>query len=153
LVVSLIESIVNLVKNVSWGIGKLGELAGFDWGKKMVEFGKDKFQVELGTKQRGLQPPEKPSEISKKIGEEQAKAKGDEKSGDMKALADELAKATKDAQPKCVEVNNKMSVDGKTLAKSSSRHRIELQERSGFKSTPWQRRSAVEHGATPVGGA
>lgn len=152
LVISLIESIVNLVKNVSWGIGKLGELAGFDWGKKMVEFGKDTFKVELGTKQRGLQPPEKPSEISKKIGEEQAKAKADEKKGDMKALADEMAKATKDAQPKCVEVNNKMSVDGKTLAKSSSRHRIEIQERSGFKATPWQRRAAVEHGAAPVGG-
>lgn len=152
LVVSLVESIVNLVKDISWGIGKLGELAGFEWGKKMVEFGKGEFKVELGTKQRGLQPPEKPSEISKKIGDEQAKAKAEEKKGDMKALADEMAKATKDAQPKCVEVNSKMSVDGKTLAKSSSRHRIEIQERSGFKATPWQRRAAVEHGAAPVGG-
>lgn len=151
LVISLIESIVNLVKNVSWGIGKLGELAGFDWGKKMVEFGKDEFKVELGTRERGLQPPEKPSETSKKIGEMQAKTKADEKKADNKALADEMAKAAKAASPKCVEVNNKMSVDGKTLARSSSRHRIEIQERSGFKSTPWQRRAAVEHGATPVG--
>lgn len=151
-VISLIESIVNLVKNVSWGVGKLGELAGFDWGKKMVEFGKDKFKVELGTKQRGIQAPEKPAEVSKKIGEEQAKAKADEKKGDMKALADEMAKATKESQPKCIDVNNKMSVDGKTLAKSSSRHRVEIQERSGFKATPWQKRAAIEHGAAPVGG-
>lgn len=50
-----------------------------------------------------------------------------------------------------INLDNTMCVDGEALAKAQSRHTIELQERAGFKATPWQRRQAAEHGAILTG--
>jgi TP901 family phage tail tape measure protein len=51
-----------------------------------------------------------------------------------------------------LDVNNCMNVDGRNLAVAQGRHQQEIQERAGFKTTPWQRRAMVEVGAVPVGG-
>jgi len=49
-----------------------------------------------------------------------------------------------------VEVNNEVCVDGQQLSVAQQRHRTEIGERSGFRTTPWQRRVRVEQGAAPV---
>jgi len=49
-----------------------------------------------------------------------------------------------------IEVNNEVCVDGQQLSVASQRHRTEIGERSGFRTTPWQRRVRAEQGAAPV---
>jgi TP901 family phage tail tape measure protein len=79
--------------------------------------------------------------------------------GDLKAQA--AAKAAEKPEVKAeiqledkrtIDINNKMCVDGESVNVASARHKQEIQDRSGFKSTPWQRRSMLEHGAAPVKG-
>jgi TP901 family phage tail tape measure protein len=48
------------------------------------------------------------------------------------------------------ETTTNVNLDGKKLASSVSNHQTEIQERTGFKASPWQRRVAVEHGAHAV---
>lgn len=47
-----------------------------------------------------------------------------------------------------LDINNKMCVDGESMNVATARHKQEIQDRAGYKSTPWQRRQMVEHGAT-----
>jgi hypothetical protein len=49
-----------------------------------------------------------------------------------------------------VQVDTKLQLDGQELARSFARTQVELQDRRGFRATPWQRRITLEHGATPV---
>jgi TP901 family phage tail tape measure protein len=55
-----------------------------------------------------------------------------------------------DSRP--ITLNNNLSVDGREVAIATGRHKQELSERVGFRSTPWQRRLILEHGFAPVGG-
>lgn len=50
-----------------------------------------------------------------------------------------------------LDVKNCMTVDGRELAVAQGRHKQEINERAGFKATPWQRRQIAEQGAAPVG--
>jgi TP901 family phage tail tape measure protein len=50
-----------------------------------------------------------------------------------------------------LDIHNCMQVDGKELAVATGRHKQEIQERAGFRTTPWQRRQIVEQGAAPGG--
>lgn len=52
-----------------------------------------------------------------------------------------------------LDVKNCMTVDGRELAVAQGRHKQEINERAGFRATPWQRRQIAEQGAAPVGGA
>jgi len=73
----------------------------------------------------------------------------------MKKLQDQIAKQTeatkalgdKKAQ---VTVNNKLTVDGREMAVAMASHTQEIQERAGFKQTPWNRRMLLEQGSAPV---
>lgn len=157
IVVSVIESVVNFIKGTAQALGKVASFVGLDFGKDLEEFGKGKFEVQLGAAERGLKPgePRTPAEAAKKTGELAAKQVAEKQTmsdAEMDKLAGKLAKANKEGQPKEMTVHNKMCVDGKTVAKATSRHRMEVQERAGFKATPWQRRVGVEQGAVPVGG-
>jgi TP901 family phage tail tape measure protein len=49
-----------------------------------------------------------------------------------------------------LDIKNSMCVDGESLNVASSRHKQEIQDRAGYKSTPWQRRTTLEHGAAPI---
>jgi TP901 family phage tail tape measure protein len=51
-----------------------------------------------------------------------------------------------------LDIKNCMTVDGRELAVAQGRHKQEINERAGFKATPWQRRQIAEQGAAPVGG-
>ena len=51
-----------------------------------------------------------------------------------------------------LEVKNCMTVDGRELAVAQGRHKQEINERAGFRATPYQRRQIAEQGAAPVGG-
>ncbi len=60
---------------------------------------------------------------------------------------DKLAKALKKQN---TEVSVPVSIDGRAVAFATTKHTQEIQERSGFRATPWQRRAALEHGAVPM---
>jgi TP901 family phage tail tape measure protein len=64
----------------------------------------------------------------------------------MANLGDRVEKAVKEKP--CVEVESK--IDGKNLLVASGKSKQEFKERAGFRSTPWQRRALLEHGATPI---
>ena len=49
-----------------------------------------------------------------------------------------------------VYLENNVNIDGKKVASSLSKHQQEIQERAGFKATPWQRRMMLEQGAMPA---
>jgi TP901 family phage tail tape measure protein len=49
-----------------------------------------------------------------------------------------------------VYLQNTVNIDGKKVAGSLSKHQQEIQERAGFKATPWQRRMMLEQGAMPA---
>lgn len=49
-----------------------------------------------------------------------------------------------------IEMTNKLCVDGREMAVATGKHTQELNERAGFKATPWQRRMTVEQGSAPV---
>jgi TP901 family phage tail tape measure protein len=51
-----------------------------------------------------------------------------------------------------LEIKNCMNVDGRELAVAQGRHKQEINERAGFRATPYQRRQIAEQGAAPVGG-
>jgi TP901 family phage tail tape measure protein len=48
-----------------------------------------------------------------------------------------------------LDIKNSMCVDGENMDVATSRHKREIQDRAGYKSTPWQRRSMAEHGVVP----
>jgi hypothetical protein len=49
-----------------------------------------------------------------------------------------------------VEVNATLNLDNKQVAGAVQKHKQEVQDRSGFKANPWQRRMAAEHAAVPM---
>lgn len=51
-----------------------------------------------------------------------------------------------------LEINNKLSIDGSDIAVAMGKHKQEINERAGFKATPWQRRMALENGSAPMKG-
>lgn len=50
-----------------------------------------------------------------------------------------------------LNINNCLNVDGREVAYASGRHKQEISERGGFKTTPFQRKMLLEQGAVPVG--
>lgn len=86
-----------------------------------------------------------------------------EKKGLVEAIGDlKTQQKRKAAQPpqvdvgvnledkRTLDIKNQMCVDGEGLNVASSRHKQEIHDRAGYKSTPWQRRAMLEHGAAPV---
>lgn len=49
-----------------------------------------------------------------------------------------------------VYLENNVNIDGRKVAGSLSKHQQEIQERAGFKATPWARRMMLEQGAMPA---
>lgn len=151
--ISVVESIVNFVKGAAEIAGKAASLVGLDVGKKLQEFGKGEFRVQVGTGVRGFQ--ETPADNAAKLAELEAERQAQGAMftpGNIEDIASAVGDAVGANMPKDINVESKVCVDGKTIAKATSKHRQEIHERAGFKATPWQRRASVEHGAAPVGG-
>ena len=148
LVLSVVESVVNFIKNIAYGVGYVADAIGLDWGRAMKDFGEGEFHVQVGV-ERGMTPAKQIAEdaVDTAVSQELI----DQANNDM--LAMQVGKAVADNMPKEINVESKVCVDGKTVAKATAKHKQEIQERAGFKATPWQRRALVEHGAAPVGGA
>ncbi len=77
-----------------------------------------------------------------------ADLKAREKAGAAATPKTEVKVALEDKRQ--LDITNKMCVEGEALNVASARHRQEVQERAGFKATPWQRRIALEQGAVTV---
>lgn len=104
---------------------------------------------------RGPKPPEMKAAASDVIGFDTAK---------IASEAASMASATKAkaAQPgetkvdltledkREIDIKNEMCVDGEAMATATARHKQEIQDRAGFKATPYNRRMSLEHGAAPV---
>lgn len=77
----------------------------------------------------------------------------------MKAKAEQQGQVVGAQQP-CVTVDNKnkiaidsnLNVDGSEIAVASAQHQVEISERSGFSTTPFQKRKVLEQGAVPATG-
>lgn len=143
IILSVVESVVNFIKKLSFGIGYIGELLGFDWGKELQNFGQNEFHVEVGVERgMGAQVAEEAADTT--VSQELIDQANNE------LLAMQVGKAVGDNMPKTINVESKVCVDGKTVAKATAKHQQEIHERAGAKATPWQRRASVEHGAAPV---
>jgi TP901 family phage tail tape measure protein len=77
-----------------------------------------------------------------------ASAKG--KKDSDKGMLDAFLASMRNAEKQKIEINNNLSIDGRETAIATQRHKVELQERAGFKATPWQRRMSIEAGGVPV---
>jgi TP901 family phage tail tape measure protein len=150
IIVSVVESFVNLIKDIAFGIGNIGAVLGFDWGDKMLNFGREEFHIAAGTGERGMGA--KDEDMIAEASLEASTMVVEQKMFDEAALADAVGSAVAENMPKEINVDSKVCIDGKTVAKSTAKHKQEVYERAGFKTTPWQRRAAVEQGASPAGG-
>jgi len=61
--------------------------------------------------------------------------------------SEERKKEEERRRKRCLNVNNKLNVDGSDLNVAESRAKLEITERGGGGLTPWQRRQVVERGA------
>lgn len=157
-----IEFIINSIKFVSLNVGRLASFLGMDVGKALQDFGAVKFRLDETSLSDTLNARVKVAE--EKAREQEQKdhfaqlaadsvAAHNQRNEDLKnELAASVGAAVGQNMPKELNVESKVCVDGKTIAKATSKHKQELNERAGFKATPWQRRAAVEQGAAPVGG-
>jgi hypothetical protein len=147
------ESIVNFIKQLSFGLGYIAELAGFDWGKKMQDFGQDEFKIDVGRSERGMGGSGgSAAEDIVLDSNERDTMVVDQKALDAAAIGNAVGDAVAGAMPDELNVDSKVCVDGKTIARATGKHKQELSERAGFKSTPWAKRAAAEHGAVPARG-
>jgi TP901 family phage tail tape measure protein len=64
------------------------------------------------------------------------------------AAAAKSAEAAANAANKAAGKPTNVNVDGREVARANAKHQEEIKVRSGFETTPWQRRLAVEHGVT-----
>jgi TP901 family phage tail tape measure protein len=152
-VLSVMESIVNFIKQLSFGLGYIAELAGFDWGKKMQDFGQDEFKIDVGRSERGMGGSGgSAAEDIVLDSNERDTMVVDQKALDAAAIGNAVGDAVAGAMPDELNVDSKVCVDGKTIARATGKHKQELSERAGFKSTPWAKRAAAEHGAVPARG-
>lgn len=149
---SVLESVVNFIRTLAFGLGELGTMLGLDWGKKMADWGAKDFKVQVGV-ERGLGSTKSPQKQITDSGLSKAEMAELQKQADADMIGMAVGDAVKGAMPDSINVESKVCVDGKTVAKATAKHKQELSERAGFKATPWQRRALVEHGGAPVGGA
>jgi hypothetical protein len=88
---------------------------------------------------------------AKKAAELEAKKEGAKESAFLNALKNALPDLDVKLEDKRqFDLQSNLCVDGEALNIASGRHKIELQERAGFKATPWQKRAILEHGAAPM---
>lgn len=109
--------------------------------KRMIAEEKDKTTAMIAQRRKEL------AELDKMNQEAAARRVGGEKAALKKAPVN----VNLDVNDKRV-INNKtqVNVDGKMLGESVTRHELQMQERAGFKSTPWRRRAALQHGAVSL---
>jgi len=84
-----------------------------------------------------------------KIGQVQAEV-GVEGTRATKEAAKAAAEARKKPPPLNINLENHMCIDGRDVSHAVQRQQTEIQERAGFRTTPWQRRMSMEHGAMPA---
>lgn len=98
-----------------------------------------------------------PEEITKKVADSEAEMAGIQqdiiesqmqKMNEM--LVDGVKKGIEGASPPCVENTVDVKLDGKSVSKAVAKNEQEIKDRSGFRTTPWQRRIAAEQGAAPI---
>jgi TP901 family phage tail tape measure protein len=153
IVLSVMESIVNFIKQLSFGVGYMAELVGLDWGKKMQDFGQDEFKIQVGSSERGLGGKQRSEPEDLVLASNEASTMVvDMAELNAATIGDAVGGAVADAMPDELNVDSKVCVDGKTIARATGKHKQELSDRAGFKSTPWARRAAAEHGSHPSKG-
>ena len=90
-----------------------------------------------------LKPITPPEEAPKKTVEDVAKLTAEQ-------LGDKLKDIMKEKPKIDINLKNRMCIDGRDVSHAVQRQQTEIQERAGFKTTPWQRRMSMEHGAMPA---
>ena len=75
---------------------------------------------------------------------------GEEQRQRAAASSPEVAASVTVEGKQSVTIKNELTIDGKKMAIATKEAEVELTERAGFSLTPWQRRSVLERGATPI---
>lgn len=159
--ISTIEAVVNAVKGTAEIIGLIMVgLGDTERGQKLLDFGKGEFRVKRGgqTSLGGSDAQKASAEKSKleMMADLEAQAIMNEGGGlftpgDINSISSAVGDAMKGMPTPQINVEAKMCVDGKQVAKATAKHKQEVKERSGANATPWQRRALVGSGADPLG--
>lgn len=146
----LIENILNVLIIYVKGAVKLAEAIGFTVPQAFKDFvagGEFTIKEEVS--------------VDKAAGLDIAKEAAAAAAGATSAVTEQKAAEQKTPEvnanvniedKRCLQVSNKVTLDGREQAIATARHQQEVNERSGFKATPWQKRIHAEQGAVPVGG-
>ncbi len=92
--------------------------------------------------QYGATVGESPADRSIRLQRERAEAGLLNKKTEQKAMTFEPTEITLNDE-RCVKIESKMNIDKSEIAAAQARHQIELAERTGAGSTPWQRRASL----------
>jgi hypothetical protein len=96
--------------------------------------------VTAGASKRVIADSIKRSQYAAGLAATEAGQKGARVNAWMDKLAGKINKAVGE-RPITLNNNNKMSVDGRCVSQAQARHDIEMKERAGFNTTPWQGRA------------
>lgn len=150
--ISLMDFVLKPIRMIIEGALMLADAVGIDVPKGLRKFAKEgAFGLVFGVPPEGPKAPVKKgmtrSEMMATIGAE-TMGIATKKEGGVTKPKIQVDNIIEDKRELNINVDNK--IDGESLSLAQSRHKVEINERSGFKTTPWQRRAALEHGAVPV---
>ncbi len=165
IILSVLEAMVNAIKGAAELLGKAASFVGLDFGQQLQDFGKGEFKIRTTSGPRQTAETEAnriaaeqgkniPADLTGVLAEMSAQTISDQPiftPGDLDSIGFAVGDAMAANQPKDMTVEAKLCVDGKTVAKATAKHKQEINDRAGFKATPWQRRALAEHGATNIG--
>ena len=135
---AIIEGIAYAISAIAMAVGGIGEALGLEWGAKVRKWGQADFEKLVpgqatATTEAKKTKAKTPAQAITDTGIDKAKLAELDKQAQLEAIS-----LVGEKMPKEINVESKVCVDGKTVATATAKHKQEINERAGFKSTPWQ---------------
>jgi len=118
---------------------------------EMMRLGKAETAGRIGEAARRAAKAEKIGEMTAETGA--AGARAEQRAEVTRRKGIEAAEAARGAVAgRAIDINiqNTVDIDGRQVSQRMAKTQQEIQERAGFKTTPWQKRMILEHGAMPA---
>lgn len=147
---TMLDMVLFPIRSIVKGAIELAKVVGIELPKGLQTFAEEGVTgLVFGAVGRG--PAEAPPKIKKaknvaaveKLGETSEKMTA----AKAKQASPEVNANVTVEDKKVLNIENKLSVSGEDLNIASGKHRQEINDRAGFKTTPYQRRAMMEHGA------
>jgi len=147
---ALLDMVLFPIRSIIKGAIELAKVIGIELPKGLQTFAEEGVTgLVFGAVGRG--PAEQPPKIkkAKNLQAVEQLGKTSEKLTTTKAkqASPEVVANVTVEDKKTLNIENKLSVSGEDLNIASGKHRQEISDRAGFKTTPYQRRVMLEHGA------